>query len=287
MQDAIVKYMSGAYPAYETIILRCMSSMPVLFVWLAWTKGAASLLTPHWPIILLRSLILFSAYLAFILAIAAMPLANAVSIYFTMPFFVAAFAWPMLGERVPYYRIVAIIAGFIGVMIMERPGFQIFEPAALFALWSAAGYAFGQMMGRKIAQVVDPLVIANWQNATYLAVSLALGLFLALTGFHSEAHKSLGFLTRPFVAPTATDLTVLLVMGVFAAFAMVCFVTAYKLAASSFVAAFEYSAMIWAVGFGYLVFNDMPDATQWLGMAVVVAAGLYMLAMDRKHAHTG
>lgn len=286
-QDAIVKYMSGSYPAYETIILRCTSSLPILLAWLAKAHGMPSLRTPHWKIILLRSMILCSAYFGFILAIAAMPLANAVSIYFTMPFFVAAFAGPLLGERVPYYRVLAIIAGFIGVLVMERPGFQAFEPAAFFALWSAVGYAVGQMMGRSIAQQVPPLVIANYQNASYLLVSVILGLILMITGFHSEAHKSIAFLTRPFVWPTLQDFTVLLVMGGFAAFAMVCFINAYKSAASSFVAPFEYSAMFWAASYGYFVFNELPDVWHWVGMAIVIAAGLYMLAMDSRSAHTG
>ena len=79
-----------------------------------------------------------------------------------------------------------------------------------------------------------------------LLVSIAVGLVLTVTGFHSETHKSLAFLTRPFVIPTLQDFAILIVMGAFAAFAMVCFVNAYKLAPSSFVAPFEYSAMVWS-----------------------------------------
>ncbi len=161
-QDAIVKSMSGTYPAYETVIIRCVSSLPLLLGWLLATQGMAALRTPQWPLVLLRSLILCSAYFAFILAISAMPMANAISIYFTMPFFVAGLAGPLLHERVPIYRVVAIIIGFIGVLIMERPGWVTFEPAALLALYSAAGYAVGQMLGRKLSDDVAPVVIANY-----------------------------------------------------------------------------------------------------------------------------
>jgi drug/metabolite transporter (DMT)-like permease len=281
-QDAIIKAMSGTYPVYETMLIRGFTSLPILGVWLAHTHGLQSLMTPLWPRVLIRALILCTAYLAFILAIAAMPIANMVAIYFTMPFFVAGLAGPFLGERVPYYRWIAIIAGFAGVIVMVRPGVQAFEPASLLALYSAFGYAVGQMMGRDLAQRVAPLVIANWQNAVYFIFAAVVGLIAQASGFAGESHKSLAFLTRPFVWPTLPDFLLLSAVGVLAAFAMMSFISAYKLAESNFVAPFEYSGMIWAVLFGLLFFNDFPDFWTWSGMAVVAGAGLFMLFMDRR-----
>ena len=281
-QDAIIKAMSGTYPVYETMLIRGFTSLPILGVWLAHTHGLHTLVTPLWPRILIRALILCSAYLAFILAIAAMPMANMVAIYFTMPFFVAGLAGPFLGERVPYYRWIAIVAGFAGVIVMVRPGIQAFEPASLLALYSAFGYAIGQMMGRDLAQRVAPLVIANWQNAVYFIFAAVVGLFAQGSGFAGESHKSLAFLTRPFVWPTLPDFLLLSAVGALAAFAMMSFISAYKLAESNFVAPFEYSGMIWAVLFGLLFFNDFPDFWTWSGMTIVAGAGFFMLLMDRR-----
>ena len=280
-QDAIVKAMSSTYPVYETMIIRGLTSMPILAFWLAHTGGLKSLATPFWPSMLLRALILCSAYMAFILAIASMPIANMVAIYFTMPFFVAGLAGPFLGERVPIYRWIAITTGFIGVLVMVRPGIAAFEPASLLALYSAFGYAVGQMMGRHLAQRVAPLVIANWQNAVYFGFAVIVGLVAQATGFSGEGNKSLAFLTRPFIWPTFQDFLLLSAVGALAAFAMMSFISAYKLAESNFVASFEYSGMVWAVGFGILFFNDFPDVWTWSGMAIVAGAGLFMLAMDR------
>jgi drug/metabolite transporter (DMT)-like permease len=280
-QDAIVKAMSGSYPVYETVAIRCLTCLPILAIWLLRSAGLQSLRTPLWPRVLLRALILCSAYFAFILSIASMPIANMVAIYFTMPFFVAGLARPLLGEHVPAYRWIAIAAGFIGVLIMVRPGFQDFEPASLLALYSAFGYAVGQMMGRQLAHSVEPLVIANIQNAVYLGVAVITGLVAQLTGFAGEADKTMAFLTRPFVWPTPADFMLMFGIGVLASFAMVSFINAYRLAESNFVAAFEYSGMVWAVIYGALFFNDFPDLWTWSGMAVVVGAGMYMLARDR------
>ena len=281
-QDAVVKGMSGTYPVYETMIIRTFAALPILGVWLAHSVGLQALATPLWPRILLRALILSSAYLAFILSIAAMPMANTIAIYFTMPFFVAGFAGPFFGERVPLYRWIAITTGFVGVIVMVRPGVQAFEPASLLALYSAFGYAIGQMMGRRLAQQVQPLVIANLQNAISLICAVLIGLAVRATGFAGEGHKSLAFLTRPWVSPTLPDFLILSFLGVLAAFTIVSFVSAYKFAESSFVAPFEYSAMAWAILFGLLFFNDFPDVLTWIGMAIVVGAGLFMLAMDRR-----
>jgi drug/metabolite transporter (DMT)-like permease len=281
-QDAVVKSMSGSYSAYETVIFRCVGSMPILAALLWRTGGFPSLATPLLGRVLLRSIILCTAYFAFVLSIAAMPIANSVAIYFTMPFFVAGLAGPLLGERVRIHRWLAIIAGFIGVIVMVRPGAGVFEPAAFLALYSAFGYSWGQMMGRPLAQQVAPAVIANWQNLVYLGVALVLGLFFNLFDFSGVSHKSLAFLSRSWVWPTAADAAVLFGNGILAAFGMVLFVSAYKYAESNFVAPFEYSSMIWAVGYGLTLFGDFPDAFTWIGAAVVVAAGITMIWRDRQ-----
>ncbi len=281
-QDAVVKFMSSGYPAYETLLFRCLGSVPVL-AFVMWREGHGWRIgTPLWRRILVRGLILGVAYLAFVLAIAAMPIANAVAIYFTMPFFVAGLAGPLLGERVRLHRWAAIVAGFAGVMIMVRPGIGVFEPAALLALLSAMGYAVGQMIGRPISQEVAPIIIAVWQNIVYTAIGLGLALAFNLFDFGPFSHKSLVFLSRPLVWPGAFDLVFLLGHGVLAAIAMLLFVNAYKYAETNIVAPFEYSAMIWAVGFGLLIFNDFPDRYTWIGAAVVIVAGVLMILRDRQ-----
>jgi len=280
-QDAVVKYMSSGYPASETLLFRCIGSVPVL-AFMLWREGNWSLATPLWPRVLLRSLILAVAYLTFVLAIAAMPIANAVAIYFTMPFFVAGLAGPLLGERVRFHRWMAIIAGFIGVMIMVRPGVGVFEPAALLALMSAMGYAVGQMLGRPLSQKVAPIVIATWQNFVYAGMAIAILILFSVGDFGRFSHPSLVFLSRPWVWPGAFDAALLLGHGVLAGCAMILFINAYRLAETNFVAPFEYSAMIWAVGYGLLLFGDFPDLYTWIGGGVVIVAGIAMILRDRQ-----
>jgi drug/metabolite transporter (DMT)-like permease len=286
-QDAIVKAMAATYPAYETVMIRIITALPLLLIALLFTNGGFnSFRTPLIGWIFLRGLVLCTAYFGFILAIAAIPIANAVAIYFTMPFFVAMLSGRFLGEAVPIHRWVAISAAFVGVLIMVRPIAGMGGDNDLFAsfcaLYSAAGYAVGQMMGRSLSQRVDPMAIATVQSVTYLIVALILFFIVAVTGVHVEGNKSLAFLTRAFVWPTQSDFWWMAGMGVLSAIAAVSFTWAYKLGEASFVAPFEYSAMVWAVGFGLVLFNDFPDKWTWVGMAIVVIAGLYMMEQDRK-----
>jgi drug/metabolite transporter (DMT)-like permease len=279
-QDMIVKSVSGVYPAYEMVIFRSVTSVLILGIWLGVKGGLRTLATPYLPRILLRSLVLCSAYFAYILSLSSMAMANTVSIYFTLPLFVAALSGWGLGEKVPLHRWIAIIAGFVGVLVMVRPATGSFQPASLLALYSAFAYAVGQMMGRSLSQKVDTLVISNWQNMIYLIVAIVMGLVVYIFGLANEGNKTLAFLTRPPSWPEPSHYAVLLSMGFLAAVAMMAYVNAYRSAPANFVAPFEYSAMIWAVLYGALFFHDFPDFWTLVGAAIVVSAGLFMLWRD-------
>lgn len=277
-QDAIVKYLSGSFPAYEIMAFRGLMAIPFLSVWQARGVGFKAMKTPLLGLVMLRSLILCSAYFSFILAIAVMPLANAVAIYFTMPFFMAAMVGKGLGENVPLYRWLAIAVGFIGVVITLRPGISTFQPASLLALYSAFGYAVGQMMSRHISQTVSPIVISNWQNLFYIAAAIVIGAVVYGTGYAGT--DAMPSLTKIFQWPGNSEIGILVLLGIFSAISATAFISAYKNAEANFVAPFEYTAMIWAVLFGIFVFNDFPDTYTWIGAVVVIGAGLFMLAID-------
>jgi drug/metabolite transporter (DMT)-like permease len=278
--DALTKYLSGVYPVHEVMVVRCFVSVPFFFLMMVYQAGLTRLMR-RFGLVVLRGLILASANLTFYLAIAAIPMADAVAIYFTMPFFVAALVAPLLGERVWFYRWLAIAAGFAGVMIMIRPGAGVFEPAALLALWSAFGYGTGQAMARPLSGVVPSSVVAFHQNIVYLLVALVLAAIFGTGAFANESHASLGFLTNGWVKPKLADFWLMVLFGIMSAAAMPLFVSAYKLAEANFIAPFEYTAMFWAVVWGILLFGDFPDEWTWIGAFVVIGAGLFMIAMDR------
>jgi drug/metabolite transporter (DMT)-like permease len=225
-----------------------------------------------------------SAYIAFMLALAALPMADAVGLYFTMPLFVAAFAGLVIGERVPGYRWIAIAIGFVGTLIMVKPETSVFDTAALFAIYSAAGYALGQVFARRLGVDVTPGVLAFHQNLIYLCVAVVLAIVFTGLGPLPGAGKSLEFLTRPWAAPPLHDLLIVAALGPVLAVAMFSFSNAYRLGPATLVAPLEYTAIFWAVIFGFLFWGDVPTAGTLAGAAIVAGAGLYMLARDRRAA---
>jgi drug/metabolite transporter (DMT)-like permease len=282
IMDAGMKSMSMRYPVHELMVLRALAALPFL-TFLAWREAGSRLLRPpRYPMILLRSTVMCSAYTAYVMALAAMPLADTAAIYFTMPLFVAAFAGVTLGERVPLHRIIAILVGFSGSILTLRPRGDVFEPAALLALYSALGYATGQLLARSLGAQVTPGVLAFHQNIIYLVLALAMAAVFANVGSPLEMHPSIAFLTRPWGVPKTFDLGFVLLMGPLVTCSMYFFSLAYRIGQASFVAPFEYSAIIWAIIFGILFWGDIPSPTVLIGAALVAATGIYMLRRDTR-----
>ena len=287
LQDAIVKGLQGGYPTWEAVAFRGATATPIFLAW-GWMKGVDLFALPaNWKFVVLRAAILFTAYMAFALAIATLPLANAAAIYFTMPFFVALMSAHAIGERVPVFRWIAILIGFGGVLVSVRPSSDTFQPASFLALYAAFGYAIGQLLSRKVSQAADPMVIANMQSLFYFGGSTLLGLIVMATKIDASASPTFAAFTREFAWPSLQDFSLMMGMGLASCISSVFFVRAYQQAQASFVAPFEYSAFLWSILYGIVGFGDYPGRATLMGAAIVIAAGLIIVAMDRKSHTTG
>jgi drug/metabolite transporter (DMT)-like permease len=280
--DAMMKGMSTRYPAHELMFLRAIIALPLVAV-IAWRESGPRLFRPpHYALVVLRGVIMCSAYVSFVMAIAAMPMADVVAIYFTMPLFVAGLAGMTLGEKVPLHRVVAIVVGFAGTLLMVRPGGDFFDPAALLALYSAFGYGVGQLLTRFVGAQVKPGVLSFHQNVIYLILALLMAVPFSLVDLKADMHPSLAFMVRPWAVPMKIDLGFVLAMGPLVTSAMYFFSLAYRIGPASFVAPFEYSGMIWAVVFGLLFWGDVPSLSTILGGTLVATAGIVMLRLDTR-----
>lgn len=279
IQDALIKYLSGLYPIYQFLLMRSITMVPILGAAVWWEAGAAGFRIVKPGFVLLRGIVLLGAYLTYSLSLARLALADATAIYFTLPLFVAALAGPMLGERVPVYRWLAIISGFTGVIVMLRPGYGVFEPAALLALAGAFLYGVGQMMsglfpGNRTSS------IAFYQSCVYLVGAIVLTTAFGSGSWASAFGPEWGFLVRAWTEPTARDLALMLAFGPLSAIGMPLYVHGYKVAPTNFAAPFEYTSMMWAVVLGFLLFGALPGVATVVGAAIVVGAGLFMVWND-------
>jgi drug/metabolite transporter (DMT)-like permease len=275
IQDAILKGMSGDHAVTLAIVLRSIVGLPILLVMVAYANGLSALRTKQWKLLIARGLILLTSYTSYYMAFPALPLAEAVALFFTSPIFVTLLASIMLRETVTPRAWAAVIAGFIGVLIILRPGTGLFEPAALLSLFSAASYAFSMVLARKYGADEPTTVMAFYVNAVYLVAAALIAAVFSALGISAFGHPSLDFLVRSWAMPGTTDLLLMGLCGVIAAVAMSLLTHAYRLANANLVTVFEYTGMVWVPLWGFLLFSEVPKVTTVIGTLIIIAAGFF------------
>lgn len=281
LQDVIIKLLSGTYAIHQIVLIRSLVSLPILIVLAGMQGGWRAFFGRRPGLLTIRGLLLYTAYTCYYLAVAAMPIADAMAITFLSPLIVTALAKPMLGIEVDAWRWAAIVFGFLGTVIMLRPGFGIFEPAALFAIGSATCYALASTMTRQLGPGVSSATMSLHSMIVYVIVAGLTGFLIGDGHLAASTHPSLAFLLRAWVWPTAYDLTLIVVTGCVATVGMLCLAQAYRLGEPPIVAPFEYTGMVWALASGYLVWSRVPDAISIVGMAIIIAAGLFLASLER------
>lgn len=256
--DGLVKLVATRYPASELVLLRyglqTVLMLPVMLYW----YGARSFMTRRPVSQALRSVFILSGAFCFFSAVRTIPLADAVAVFFIQPFIVTALAPLALGERVGVWRWSAVAAGFIGALIIIRPGFQELNVGTLYALGSGLSFACFILITRRMAGG-DPPLVTNFLTGLGVTVLLVP--------------------VMPFVwvTPAASDLPVIAGFAVLGATFSLLIVLAYEYAPASLLAPFNYIELLAAVAVGYILFADLPDAMTWLGMAVIAASGLVIV----------
>ncbi|HUQ35397.1 MAG TPA: DMT family transporter [Aestuariivirga sp.] len=273
-QDAIIKSISHDHAVTLAMAIRCIVALPLLLLMVHFECGVAKLRSPLFWALVMRGGILLVAYTTYYMALPALPLAEAIALFFAAPIIVTILSVPMLGEKVSGQSWAAIALGFIGVLIILQPGSALFNPAALFSLVSAASYALAMIIARKLGVSEAATVMAFYQNAVYFAGAVLIAAFFAIAGIDHVGHPSLDFLVRPWAWPNNYDLFLMGICGVIAAVAMSLLTNAYRMADANLVTVFEYTGMFWGPLWGYLFFSEIPRWTTLAGLGLILIAGL-------------
>ncbi len=282
LQDPVIKAVSARYPLTEVMAVRCLVSLPILVAVVYAQGGLGALLSHRLGLLVLRAVILFFSYTLYYLAIAALPLADAIALFFTVPLFIVAMAGPYLNERITGRTLATVLVGMAGVLIMLRPGAGLFDWAALLSLASAAFYGFAQLMARKLGDSESAAVMTFYQNGVYLAGALAAAALFQFLGPAHATHPSLEFLVRPWALPTVTDLALMAACGFIASAGMILLSQAYRLAPANRVATFEYTGILWSPLWGFVFFAEVPRQTTVIGATLIIGAGLFALGAGRR-----
>lgn len=285
VQDLILKLISGEYPLHQAMMLRSLTAVPFLLAITRWFDGTfATLVSPSWPAMLARGLLGFVAYTAYYLALAALPMATTVALYFTAPLMIVVLSLIFLKETVSPARWLAVAAGFAGVILMLRPGSDLFDLAALLPILCGTTYAVLMILARVMGSRDSAAAMAFWSNIAFLICATLLALTFGWGGSGAGAHPSLAFLMRGWVWPSLADGMLMAACGLIAAVGLTLLTQAYRVAQASVVAPFEFTFAFWGILWGWLFWGDLPDALGWLGIAIIVSAGIYVLRAEAKTA---
>jgi S-adenosylmethionine uptake transporter len=280
IQDVAIKLLSGGYPVFEIVFVRSLVALPPLVAIAALTGSLGSLRTGRPLVHLLRGLTMFVAYGCYYLSLAALSLAETVSLYFSAPLFLTALSAPLLGERVGLRRWAAVAAGFLGVLIMMRPEAGPATLAAFLAVGAAFAYALSAIMSRRLGATESGVAMAFTASLVYIGAAAAMGLVWGEGRVPAGDNPSLAFLLRAWHWPSGHDFGLMAFCGLIAAVGFYFLAQAYRLAPAATVAPFEYVALPWAVLWGYLFWDDLPERRLAVGIALVIGSGLYVLRRE-------
>jgi drug/metabolite transporter (DMT)-like permease len=262
--DGSAKWLVGGLPVIMVVWLRFAVHAVIGGALLFPLRGMALVRTRHLRWHLIRGLMFMAMTGINFWALQYLQLTITSSIFFTVPLIIAVLGAPLLGEKLDAGRWIAIIAGFVGVLVIVRPGSAGFHPAMLGSLLNAVLYAVFMLMTRRLAAYDSP------ETIQYLPALVAT---IGLAPFAVAAWQ---------VPATALEWTVACLTGVLGASGHHLLALAHRYAPSTVIAPFLYQQVFYMALFGYLVFGDVPDPAVWLGAAIVIASGLYLFHRERQ-----
>jgi drug/metabolite transporter (DMT)-like permease len=265
-QDTVAKYLSGTVSLGQITWARFLLQSVFTLPFLLYFQGTGGLVPNRiWPNVLRGALIAASSML-FFTAIKFMPIADALAIFFIEPFVLTILSAVIDKEHVGWRRRLAVAAGFVGVLIVVQPSWNVFGLVSLIPAAAGTTFAFYVLLNRRQTRFDTPLTM---QFAAGVSALFVLTLVLA-AGWLADL---------PELSPSAVggrEAAFLLLMGVLGTSGHLLFVHGGRLAPSSLIAPLQYVEIVFAVIFGYLVFGDFPSLVKWVGIAVIVGSGVYV-----------
>lgn len=262
VNDALAKGLMATYPPLQVLFLRNIIALPIMLVVVLKTGGTAALRS-HRPLAhLLRGVLWLSAAFLFFTSLTILQLAEATALIFVAPLFITALAALVLREHVGWRRWSAVVVGFIGVVIVVRPGGETFQAASMLPIATALFYALLMISARW----VDPRE-SVWTMMLYLV----------------GAGGGLAALFMPFiwVPVQAAHLALFVGIAIFGTAGMGLMTQAFRFAPAAVVAPFDYTALVWATLLGWIFWGEVPDAVTYAGAVVIIASGVYIVWREK------
>jgi len=281
IQDSLIKFVYEDTALYELYFGRTVTAITLLTSYLIFSKQKIILKT-HYPFLtIIRVICFFFGFSLFYISITFMSLATANALFFSSPFFISILAMVFLKEQIGMRRWFAIFVGFVGVYIVLNPDFENFNMMNLAPVGCALCYAISMTITKVTS---DKDNVYTQMLHLYIGAIVISGLFYIFAGngqFNTFTDPTFQFIFREWFSNPAYAWPLIVVMGVTATFSFYFVFSAYSIASPSAVSLFEYSLIVWSIIIGYLLFNDIPGIRTFIGVILIISAGIYIYIREK------
>jgi drug/metabolite transporter (DMT)-like permease len=282
LQNIVIRWIGGDYSVLQIVAIRSLIALPctLLFFRLEGQRGLPTTQQPKLEYV--RGVFLFISYTTFMMGLAALPLADIEAIRFSGPLMITLLSVMILGEKVGPRRWLALVVGFVGVLLIVRPGSATFNLGSVFILISTLFYALTVILTRRLQTSDSSATMAYYSSLVYLVAALLLAPLPAVVGEMSNAHPSIAFFIRAWSMPTLIDLVIMAGLGLVWAGWMYFMSRAYSVAQASIIAPFEYVSLPINIVWGFLIWQEVPTLATLAGAFLTLFSGLYVLYREQR-----
>jgi drug/metabolite transporter (DMT)-like permease len=281
LQNIAVKWIGGEYSVLEIVTLRSLTALPFTLLFYRYEGGRGLPTTQQHRLEYWRGIFLFLSYTSHMMGLAALTLADIESIRFSGPLMITVLSVLMLGETVGSRQWLALIVGFVGVLLIVKPGSTTFNAGSIFILISVLFYALNVMLTRRLRTADSSATMAYYSSLVYLVAAFDLSPLAAVVGEMPDAHPSVAFLFRAWNMPTLLDWVIMSGLGLVWAGGMYFIARAYSAAQASVVAPFEYISLPINVMWGLVIWQEIPTLTTLAGACLTLLSGMYVLYQEQ------
>jgi len=281
IQDALIKFVFEDTALYELYFGRTVTAIILLTGYLIFSKKKIILKTYYPFLTIFRVICFFFGFSLFYVSLTFMTLATANALFFSSPFFISILAIIFLKEKIGIRRWSAILIGFIGVYIVLDPDFENFNIMSLAPVGCALCYSTSMTI-TKITSDKDN--VYTQMLHLYIGAIIISILFFIFTGkgqFNTFTDPTFQFIFREWFTNPTYAWPIIIAMGITATFSFYFVFSAYSIASPSAVSLFEYSLIIWSIITGYLLFNDIPTIRTFIGVILIISAGIYIYIREK------
>ncbi len=261
--DAMAKVLIERYDPVQVVFVRNLIALPIVAAVVLYMIGGAGFRTSSLHIHAMRGLLMLGGAYTFFKALETLALAEATALVFSAPIFITALSVPLLGETVGWRRWLAVLVGFIGVLIIVQPGAATFQPASLYVIGTAVLYALFMISAR---------LLGPRESIWTMMFFVMLFPMLYATPFAMAV----------WVPVAAADLPFFAAQAICGALGITLIGQAFRLAPAAIVAPFDYTALIWASLLGWLIWGDTPGTWTLAGASVIVLSGIYIVYRESR-----